>query len=133
MDQTSVLDRKRVLVIDDEPDITSYVSEILEGHQFNVQTVHSATEAETIIHEDPPDLILLDLGLPDLEGQTLASLLKGMPELAQVPIVAVTAWPPSTAKQIAEAYGCDGYISKPISPKTFPSQIAAYFDHGDYE
>jgi two-component system cell cycle response regulator DivK len=76
--------------------------------------------------EEHPDLILLDLGLPDVEGQTLAALLKGLPDLAQVPLIAVTAWPPDTAEQMAKAYGCDGYISKPISPREFPLQIANY-------
>ncbi len=76
--------------------------------------------------EEKPDLILLDLGLPDLEGQTLAALIRSSPEIGRVPLVAVTAWPPDTAAQMAKAYGCDGTISKPISPRQFPSQVAAY-------
>jgi CheY-like chemotaxis protein len=76
--------------------------------------------------DQTPDLILLDLGLPDVEGQTLAAMLKSLPDLERVPLVAVTAWPPDTALPMAQAYGCDGCISKPISPREFPFQIAAY-------
>ncbi len=76
--------------------------------------------------EDIPDIILIDLGLPDIDGQTLAGLMKRVPELQNVPLVAVTAWPEDTARQMALAYGCDGFISKPINTRTFPDQIAAF-------
>lgn len=76
--------------------------------------------------EEIPDLILLDLGLPDIDGQTLVTFIKRVPALENVPVVAVTAWPENTAREMAEAYGCDGFISKPINTRAFPDQIAAY-------
>ena len=76
--------------------------------------------------EDPPDLILVDLGLPDIDGQTLVALIKRVPQLKDVPLIAVTAWPEDTAREMAEAYGCDGFISKPINTRTFPDQIASF-------
>ena len=69
---------------------------------------------------------MIDLGLPDIDGQTLATFIKRVPELKDVPLVAVTAWPEDTAREMALAYGCDGYISKPINARAFPDQIAAY-------
>ena len=73
-----------------------------------------------------PDIVLIDLGLPDIDGQTLIAFMKRAPELQDVPLVAVTAWPEDIARQMAEAYGCDGYISKPINTRIFANQIAAF-------
>ena len=61
-----------------------------------------------------------------MDGQTLVTLIKRVPELKDVPLIAVTAWPEDTAREMAEAYGCDGFISKPINTRTFPDQIASY-------
>lgn len=98
---------------------------VLEAQQH--QVIH-ADDGETglkVAIEQVPDIILIDLGLPDIDGQTLIAFLKRAPELKAVPLVAVTAWPEDTARQMAEAYGCDGFISKPINTRTFPDQIAA--------
>ena len=76
--------------------------------------------------EELPDLILVDLGLPDIDGQTLVAFIKRTPELKDIPVVAVTAWPEDTAREMAEAYGCNGFISKPINTRTFPDQIAKF-------
>ena len=76
--------------------------------------------------EEMPDLILIDLGLPDIDGQTLVAFIKRIPELEDVPLVAVTAWPEDTAREMAQAYGCNGFISKPINTRAFPDQIAKY-------
>jgi CheY-like chemotaxis protein len=70
--------------------------------------------------------LLVDLGLPDIDGQTLVALVKRTPELKHIPVVAVTAWPEETARDMALAYGCDGFISKPINTRTFPEQIAQF-------
>jgi len=94
------------------------------------QVLH-ASEGETglkIAVEEVPDLILVDLGLPDIDGQTLVTFIRRVPELADIPIVAVTAWPEDTAREMAEAYGCNGFISKPINTRAFPDQIAAYIN-----
>ncbi len=76
--------------------------------------------------DDKPDIILLDLGLPDMDGQTLMSFIKRVPDLKDVPVVAVTAWPEDTAKKMAEAYGCNGFISKPINARTFSDEVGTY-------
>jgi two-component system cell cycle response regulator DivK len=78
-----------------------------------------------------PDLILLDMGLPDLDGQTVAGLIKGSTLLADIPLVAVTAWPQDVAADMAKAYGCDGYLSKPISARQFADQVTRFLKPGD--
>jgi two-component system cell cycle response regulator DivK len=76
--------------------------------------------------DERPDLILVDMGLPDIDGQTVVTLIRQIPELKNTPVVAITAWPEDKAKEIATRYGCDGCITKPIDIRTFPTQIAQF-------
>ena len=121
---------KTILLIEDYIDNARLVMRALKPHGYRLIHAPDGASGLRMAMEEKPDLILLDLGLPDVEGQTLAALIKSLPELAHVPVVAVTAWPPDTAEPMALAYGCDGYFSKPISLKVFPSQIAAYITPG---
>jgi CheY-like chemotaxis protein len=70
-----------------------------------------------------PDLILIDMGLPDMDGQTVVTLLKQLSFLKDTPIVAITAWPAEKAFEIAARYELAGCILKPIDIKTFPDLI----------
>jgi DNA-binding response OmpR family regulator len=77
-----------------------------------------ANNAETgfeLALDKHPDLILLDLGLPDSDGQTLSVWLRNEPALENIPIIVLTAWPEEVARHTVEAYGLDGYLCKPIS------------------
>jgi two-component system cell cycle response regulator DivK len=76
--------------------------------------------------DEKPDLILIDMGLPDIDGQTVVTLIRQIPELQHTPLVAITAWPEDKAQEIAARYGCNGCITKPIDIRTFPTQIAEY-------
>ncbi len=98
---------------------------VLQGRYQIVIAEQGSTGLEMATSEHP-DLILVDLGLPDMDGQTLISLIKNDPKLSKVPLVAVTAWPEETARQLAQIYGCNGFISKPINTKIFPDQIAQF-------
>ena len=97
--------------------------------EVNSHQVLHADDGETglkIAVEEVPDLILVDLGLPDIDGQTLVALIKRVEGFADIPMVAVTAWPEDTAREMAMAYGCNGFISKPINTRAFPDQIAQF-------
>lgn len=124
---------KKILLIEDDASSARLVRRTLERYDYQLLHAMDGESGLRMSGEERPDLILLDLGLPDLEGQTLAAIIKGTPELAAIPLVAVTAWPVQTAERMARAYGCDGYISKPISPRLFPSQIAVYLGVGNDE
>lgn len=90
------------------------------------QTVVVAEDGETgimSVFENDPDLILMDLGLPDVDGQTVIGMIRQEESLQAVPIIAFTAWPEETAHQMASAYGCDGVITKPINTRTFAQQV----------
>lgn len=99
---------------------------VLEAHHHQVIHVSEGEAGLKTAIEEVPDLILIDLGLPDIDGQTLVALIKRVPELKDIPLVAVTAWPEDAAREMAMAYGCDGFISKPINTRTFPTQIATF-------
>ncbi len=104
-------------------------------HTAPVNSLYALHESLIILQEEGlqkalavvPDLILLDMGLPDIDGQTVAGLIKGSSLLSNVPLVAVTAWPQDVAEEMARAYGCDGYFSKPIKAREFAGQVAKYF------
>jgi DNA-binding response OmpR family regulator len=71
-------------------------------------------------------MFVIDLGLPDIDGQTLIGRLRHMALFAETPIIACTAWPEETARSMVEMYGCNGYISKPIRIADFADRIASY-------
>lgn len=102
------------------------IKRVLEARKHQVIHVSDGESGLKTAVEELPNLILIDLGLPDIDGQTLVALIKRVPELQDVPMVAVTAWPEDTAREMALAYGCDGFISKPINVRTFPDQIAEF-------
>ena len=102
------------------------IKRILEARDHQVIHVGEGEIGLTKAIEEIPDLILVDLGLPDIDGQTLVTLIKRSPELKHIPVVAVTAWPAETAREMALAYGCEGFISKPINTRAFPDQIATF-------
>lgn len=117
---------KTILVFEDDPVQARLVQRILEHADYKVVVALSGEEGLQQALAEVPDLILLDMGLPDLDGQTVAGLIKGSSLLANVPLVAVTAWPQDVAEEMALAYGCDGYFSKPIKAREFAAQIAQY-------
>ncbi len=117
---------KTILLIEDNADSARLVVRIMKSQGYRLLHASDGESGLQLAVQEKPNLILLDLGLPDLDGQTLIGLIKATPGLDQVPIVIITAWPPDTAKPMVKAYGCDGYIAKPISAKVFPTQIATY-------
>jgi two-component system cell cycle response regulator DivK len=120
----------KILLIEDIPDNAELVQRILEstGHAMIHAPDAESGLAAAIKHQ--PDLILLDLGLPDYDGQTLAGWLRAEPKTAKIPIIAFTAWPEETVRQMASSYGCDGYIGKPISSiQDFNAKITSVLDN----
>jgi CheY-like chemotaxis protein len=99
-----------------------------EGH-----TLLHAADGDSGIRaaiEQTPDLILVDMGLPDIDGQTVVVLLKQLPNLTSTPMVAITGWPAEKALETAERYGLAGCILKPIEVKEFAGQIARFLSQG---
>ena len=117
----------KILVIEDVPDSAELVRRVLTPIGYVIIHASDAGTGLKMALAEIPDLILLDLGLPDYDGQTLAGFLRAERVLDNTLIVALTAWPEETAKQMVESYGCNGYISKPIvKVKEFVAQINSY-------
>ena len=118
---------KTILVFEDDPIQARLMQRILEHAGYQVVSALNGEQGLQKALAVVPDLILLDMGLPDIDGQTVAGLIKGSSLLSNVPLVAVTAWPQDVAEEMARAYGCDGYFSKPIKAREFAGQVAKYF------
>ena len=105
----------KILYIEDIEDNLTLVQKIVvsQGHEFF--WANNAEKGLEMALSNRPDLILLDLGLPDSDGQTLSVWLRSEPDLENVPIIVLTAWPEEVASHTVEAYGLDGYLCKPIS------------------
>lgn len=115
-----------IVVIEDNEQSARMVAKLLRHTGHEVWIAQSGEEGLSLVFESTPDLILIDLGLPDLDGQTVVALLRQQEHLANVPLVAFTAWPPDQAYAMARAYGCDGVIIKPIDTRVFANQIGEY-------
>lgn len=113
-----------VLVIEDHATDRKLLSVVLkmDGHVVHERT--SAEEAAEAIVTVAPDIVLLDLRLPGMDGLTLIRQLKGNEETRHVPIVVVTAYPESYPREELLAAGCDAYIAKPIDTRELPRQLA---------
>ncbi|MFQ5399842.1 MAG: response regulator [Anaerolineae bacterium] len=117
---------KTILQIEDNYANRLLIERTLEPHGYRLLHAADGETGVKLALEEKPDLILVDMGLPDIDGQTIVTLMRQIPELEGVPIVAVTAWPADTALEMAQRYGCDGCITKPINVRNFPDQVAAY-------
>ncbi len=115
-----------ILVIEDMPDNAALARRVLTAYGYSVLEAADAATGIALATSAHPDLILLDLGLPDADGQTVAGVLRRQPDLCDTPIIVFTAWPEETARLMVTAYGCDGYIRKPLSVSEFTAQIAKF-------
>jgi CheY-like chemotaxis protein len=99
------------------------VTFILEKHGYDVSTATDGQEGIELAARVKPDLILLDIQLPRMDGYAVARHLRANPDLANIPIVAVTSYAMAGDRDKALSAGCSGYIEKPINPDTFVQQV----------
>jgi CheY-like chemotaxis protein len=118
--------RARILVIDDNPTNLKLASEVLEMAGHVVMTAVDAEDALRLLRDARPDLILMDIALPGMDGLTLTRQLKADPTLKTIPIVALSASAMKGDEQKALDAGCDGFIVKPIDTRTFATQLEPY-------
>jgi two-component system cell cycle response regulator DivK len=120
----------RILIIDDSPANLKLLRVLLLTEGFRVTTATNAMEALASVAAEPPDLVLTDVQLPDLNGLDLARRLKADPRSAAVPVVAVTAYAMSGDKARALDAGCDAYVSKPIDTRALPGLLRSLLQAG---
>ena len=105
----------KILYIEDIEDNLTLVQKIITSRGHELLWADNAEKGLEMATSNQPDLILLDLGLPDSDGQTLSVWLRSEPTLENIPIIVLTAWPEEVARHTVEAYGLDGYLCKPFS------------------
>ncbi|WP_313919931.1 response regulator [Tahibacter sp.] len=120
----------RILVVDDNATNLKLASEVLEMEGHEVLRASDADEAQALLGAQRPDLILMDIALPGMDGLELTRRLKARPDLCAVPIIALSAFAMKGDEEKAFASGCDGYITKPINTRTFPAQVLAFLRKG---
>lgn len=118
----------KVMVIEDVIDSANLAKKILTKYNHTVYMAANGEEALQFAGGQEIDLVLLDLGLPDVDGQTLLGMLRRSYGMKNTPIVVCTAWPEESAKKMAEAYGFNGYISKPYRVQEFMNVIARFVE-----
>jgi two-component system cell cycle response regulator DivK len=115
----------RVLYIEDNGDNRMLVRRILMASDYNfvVQEAETAPKGIEIALAEPPDLILMDLSMPEMDGLTATKHIRTIPELSDIPIIALTANAMDTDRDRSLEAGCDGYIKKPIDVDKFPEDV----------
>lgn len=115
-----------ILIVDDNATNLKLASEVLEMEGYRVMRAADAEQALRILEGTVPDLILMDIALPGMDGLTLTRQLKSSARLSKVPIVALSAFAMKGDEARAMASGCDGYIVKPIDTRKFSEQIRSF-------
>jgi CheY-like chemotaxis protein len=115
-----------ILVVDDNPTNLKLACYVLtcEGHA--VLQAGNAAEALAVMQQSPPELILMDIQMPGMDGLSLTRMIKANPAYCGICIVALTSFAMKGDEEKARAAGCDGYITKPIDTVSLPVQIAGY-------
>ena len=112
-----------ILVIEDNPSHLKLAHLVLSAAGFNVNDAEAAGQALDAIKAQKPQLILLDLELPGMDGLCLIRKLKADPEMSDISIVAVTSYPERYPRMEMLAAGCVAYITKPINTRILPGQL----------
>lgn len=115
----------RILLVEDHEEIWDFLSRRLKRRGFEVSVAVDGREGLEKAQNERPDILLLDMNLPVLDGWTVAGTLKGDPATAKLPIIALTAHAMSGDKEKALAAGCDDYHAKPVDFSRLLSQIEA--------
>ncbi len=121
---------KLVLIVDDNDMNLRLATEVLEVGGFAVAGAIDALEAQRLLADRLPDLILMDIALPGMDGLTLTRTLKSDERLRHIPVIALTAFAMKGDDLKALDAGCSGYITKPIDTRTLARQVADYIEAG---
>jgi CheY-like chemotaxis protein len=118
----------RILVVDDNPINLKLASEVLRAGDFTVDVAVDAEHAQRMLATLCPDLILLDIALPGMDGLSLTRIIKADARLRLIPVVALTAYAMRGDDLKAADAGCDGYITKPIDTRVLARQVNDMLD-----
>jgi two-component system cell cycle response regulator DivK len=120
------MSNKRVLIVDDNVTNLKLITCLLATESCDIVTATSAEHALELMRANRPDLLLLDLQLPEMDGLELTRILRADPHLSSVPIVAVTAYAMKGDEEKARAAGVDSYVTKPIAKDEFRRVVSTF-------
>jgi len=118
--------RKRILVIEDQEDNRQIVRDLMAASGYELIEATTGEEGVAAAARERPDLILMDIQLPGIDGYEVTRRIKANPQLKSIPIIAVTSYALSGDDKKAFAAGCDGYVTKPYSPRLLLAKIREY-------
>jgi two-component system cell cycle response regulator DivK len=121
--------RKTILLIEDNAQNSYLTTFLLESQGLNVVSASDGAAGVELAKQTLPDLILLDIQLPMMDGYAVARALRAIESLMLTPIVAVTSYAMVGDREKCLAAGCNGYIEKPINPETFVAEVSTFLPH----
>jgi len=117
---------KRILLVEDQDDNRRIMRDLLSASGYELIEATDGEAGLALAERERPDLILMDIQLPGLDGYEVTRRIKANPVLTHIPIIAVTSYALSGDDQKAFAAGCDGYVTKPFSPRVLLAKIREY-------
>ncbi|MBE2221751.1 MAG: response regulator [Anaerolineae bacterium] len=120
--------KPRVLYIEDDVDSRRLVSRVLTTSGYEVFLAADGLEGVTVAKDSRPQLVLMDINLPSLDGRVVTTRLRGLPGLEIIPIVALTANTSPGSRELALAAGCTGFLTKPIDVDLLPEQVESFLN-----
>ncbi|MEK7336353.1 MAG: response regulator transcription factor [Nitrospirota bacterium] len=123
----STASAKKVLIVEDEKDILQLVKLYLEKEGYRTVTASTGSEGLAQVRTEKPDLVVLDLMLPEIDGLEICKRLRSAPDTAMLPIIMLTAKAEESDTIIGLELGADDYVTKPFSPKTLVARVKALF------
>jgi two-component system, cell cycle response regulator DivK len=117
---------KRILVVEDQEDNRQILRDLLASAGFEMIEAEDGEQALVKAAEHKPDLVLMDIQLPLLDGYEATRRIKADPQLQHIPVIVVTSYALSGDEEKARAAGCDAYVAKPYSPRALLAKIREY-------
>src|SRR5258705_5430412 len=117
---------KRILIIEDQEDNRAIMRDLLSSAGYELIEAVDGGEGVELAQRERPDLILMDIQLPVLDGYEATRRIRGYSELRSVPIIAVTSYALDGDEAKARAAGCNGYVTKPFSPRQLLAKVRQY-------
>jgi two-component system, cell cycle response regulator DivK len=129
--KTAATQQKCILVVEDNTSMNSMLAQLLERASYQVVLAADGQTALTQAKQHHPDLILMDMSLPDIDGWQAVGLLRKMPEFGDTPIIAVTAHVSAADRERALAVGCTDHIGKPFKTRSLLQTIQQWLQDGE--
>jgi two-component system, cell cycle response regulator DivK len=117
---------KRILVVEDQKDDRQIIRDMLAATDYEIAEAEDGEQALAAVAKAPPDLIVMEIQLPSIDGYEAMRRIRTDPALLSIPIIAVSSYAPSGEEQKARAAGCDDFLPKPYSPRQLLAKIRHY-------